>query len=134
MVRKPDWAPLTDIQLSKRTESGADAPLPVSVQGRWLHLGTFHEAAEVHVKMPDDVSTHTDIIHDFARKQDVRFTTRWRGNAVLSIEPAGTRRPNYARREARAWQPYVPQHTAATAFDPVAMTPPYNTAEPMAGQ
>ena len=129
IVRKPDWAEPGEIE-AVTMSAGKERKLPVRVEGRWLHVGRFLEPAEVHIRMPDEVVSHTDVIHDHAEEKDVRFTTRWRGNAVLSIKPSGTRRPNYARRERQKWAPYVPRHTATTAFDPITMTPPHATAEP----
>jgi hypothetical protein len=131
VVRKPDWAAPDQIHVRVATAGESAArPLTVKLDGRWLHLGSLDKDTTVALDFPEEVVTRKDVIHDYAKDEDVTFTTRWRGNAVLSIEPRGPRRPNYTRRARADLGPYVPRHSAPMALDPIAMTPPEQTAQP----
>jgi hypothetical protein len=56
------------------------------------------------------------------RSGEAVFDTRWRGNAVIAIEPEGKYQPSYAGREGR--KPWVPKHTPERALDPLFMRTP----------
>lgn len=130
VVRKPDWAALDAIRADATLQGAVSQSITPELKGRWLHLGRFDQPTKIRLRLPDDVVTHTDVIHDYAKKADLRFTTRWRGNLVLSITPAGERRPNYARRSDDASEPYIARCTATVALDPISMTPPHSTETP----
>jgi hypothetical protein len=119
IVRKPDWAALDQIQVSS-CDTGTTQTNPVSfvMQGRWMQIGYFSNSTRIIIQLPNTLTAHIDWIHDPTPHE---FTTYWRGNTVIDMEPAGTNQFNYADRAARP--PYVPTYTAASAIDPVFMTP-----------
>jgi len=129
VVRKPDWAEMKDISVTAAS-GGKSRSIDPALEGRWLDLGQFDEPTKITLDFPEETSTHVDVIHDYAKDKDYTFTTHWKGNMVVDIEPKGERRPNYARRRGANIGPYMPKHTADQAFDPVSMTPPQSTAKP----
>ena len=127
IVRKPDWAPIGSIQAQAAPSSGGTTTtVPITLRGRWMRLGPFAANTRVTFSFPDSLVQRQDTIH--RPGGDVSFTTGWRGNAVVSIAPDGSKQPNYAGRAGRA--PYVPTYTATQALDPIFMNPLENTGDP----
>lgn len=127
VVRKPDWAKLKDITISAVSD-GTSRSIEPRLRGRWLELGKFDRPAQITVDFPEGLSTREDVIRDYAKNKEFKFTTHWKGNMVVDVDPDGERRPNYAHRQDTGLGPYVPSHTAELAFDPISMTPPHSTA------
>ena len=108
----------------------------ITLRGRWLHLGPFEKASHVIIHFPDEVTTHRDIIYSRTpgrgyygplpadgptQWEETIFTTWWRGNAVIDIDPQGSHQPNFERRN--CLKLYTPRYTAEKALDPVVMSP-----------
>jgi hypothetical protein len=143
ILRQPDWAPANKTQVRTISESGAlGAVVPFTQHGRWLHMGPFEQKTRLQIDFPDEVVTRRDIIYTrtpgagyygpmppgtATKWGEAVFTTRWRGNSVISIEPDGLNQPNYQGRD--NIPPYIPRHTATWALDPVQMSPVETTAE-----
>ncbi len=147
IVRKPDWAQAGHISAQAMASDGGGSitPVPITIRGRWMHLGHFGKNTRVVLSFPDEVVTHRDIIYTHTpgigyfgplpaepaggmKWGEAVFTTKWRGNAVIDIEPRGEHQPSYDGRQ--NIEPYIPRHTAVFALDPVVMSPPGKTGEP----
>ena len=64
--------------------------------------------------------------------EEAVFTTRWRGNSVIGIDPKGEHQANFEDRE--NLRPYLPKQTPTWALDPIMMTPLEKTGELRAGR
>lgn len=123
IVRKPDWAALGQISVEAQPMAGGAAvAVPITLNGRWMHLGHFDAGTKVTLTFPEDIVVQQDVIHNRAQGVDYPYTTQWRGNAVISISPAGSVHPNYEERD-QITTPYIPEHTPRFALDPIQMTP-----------
>ena len=144
IVRKPDWAQGDHISAEAILpgENSQRQALDIKIQGRWLHLGHFEQDADIIIHFPDEMVTHRDIIYQ--RTPGVgyygpltteppggtqwtprSYTTKWRGNAVIDIQPRGKHQPNYDRLS--NIEPYIPRHTPDLILDPIQMSPLANT-------
>ncbi len=125
-IRKPDWADSNRIQVEAVSAGGGSTnPVPITVRGRWLDLGHIEGNTRVVANFPDEIVARQDTIRH-ATQGNVIFTTQWRGNVVVEIQPRGLKQPNYDGREGR--DPYVARFTASQALDPIFMRPLENTA------
>lgn len=130
VVRQPDWADIASTRIEATDDGGHTRQVDANLDGRWLKLGRFDRPAHVVISYPDEVTIREDFIRDYRSNSDVKFTTRWRGNMVLDIDPLGARRPNYVRRTQPDVGRYLARHVADTEFDPISMTPPRSTTTP----
>lgn len=140
IVRKPAWAQMEHI----RAQTSDGQSIALELKGRWLHLCRQQAGTHIVLSFPDEVVTHRDIIitrtpgvgyygplkeepPGGTKWHEAVFTTQWRGNAVIAIEPRGRHQPSYDGRQGCA--PYVPRYTAEEALDPITMTPFERTAD-----
>ena len=90
LVRKPGWANAaqTKIMLNGKRQKAR-------LQGTYFDLGSVAGGAVVRVEFPDETARKKE------RIGEVEFTTVWRGNAVVEMQPVGEIYPLYQSRDRR---------------------------------
>jgi hypothetical protein len=84
LVRKPGWADAA----KTRILVGDQERKPV-MKGTYFDFGRLEPGAQVRIEFPDE------LVNKKERIGAVAFSTVWRGNAVVKMEPAGEFYPLY---------------------------------------
>jgi hypothetical protein len=87
-VRKPGWANATQTKILLNGKEHK-----ARLAGTYFDLGPLQAGSTVRIEFPDQTTRKKEKIGE------VEFTTLWRGNAVVEIEPAGEIYPLYQGRD-----------------------------------
>ena len=88
VVRRPDWAEAGETMVTVNGKA-----VTPEMQGAYFDLGRLSRGTDVRIDFPDR------LIHKKETIGDTEFSTTWRGNAVVRMEPAGEIYPLYQDRE-----------------------------------